>query len=430
MKTNFMTLVAAGILLFSSLQSCRHESLETEISDVSRNPVSAIRGEYMKGKNGVAGKQIEWGKARLYKNGDKVILVTVPVKSSGGNIIEELTFRIDNNKVSGHLWKFESDTVFKPDDYLLTAHEIMAKMTGTVSYVALEGSLRYEKKLIRGKFVDEISRNGTGPIDAPGCIICHGEIKEIIIHVPGGGPAPPPPDNPTIPIPPIVIPPPNNPGTDPCSKIKGQKGTAAYNQKINDLKSKTGLQKETGYSQKANGAFAYHDHATTNPDTNSLSLPKLELPENKDITGYMHTHVDDFSLVANDGTVETRKGIKMFSPADVGYFMDMLSNAQSAGRSLADIYAVMVTSTGIYQIRFLGSPAQIKTFTKQQLDALKITYRDAMIKAKNLEFSFLKFLKDKMGIEGVNLYRIQQIGKTTEIKLGSDGKTQQEDCPQ
>ena len=144
----------------------------------------------------------------------------------------------------------------------------------------------------------------------------------------------------------------------------------------------------------------------------------------------MHTHVDDFSLVANDGTVETRKGIKMFSPADVGYFMDMLSNAQSAGRSLADIYAVMVTSTGIYQIRFLGSPAQIKTFTKQQLDALKITYRDAMIKAKNLEFSFLKFLKEKMGIEGVNLYRIQQIGKTTEIKLGSDGKTQQEDCPQ
>jgi hypothetical protein len=428
MKKNYLVAVLAGsFLLFASIQSCRHESLETEMVNIRENPVSFIKNEYMKGKDMVAGKLIEWDKIREYKKEGDVILITVPIKNEQGNTIEELTFRIDKNKVSGHLWKFKSDVPFSFEDYKLTAHEIMENMTGTVSYVALEGSMRYEKKMVRGKFIDEVARSGSGPMNSPSCKPCHGEIKEIVITAPGGGGPTNPqgPDNPTIPIPTIVLPNPNNPqNNDPCSKIKGQKGKADYNQKITDLKGKTGEKKETGYSQKANGEFTYHSKASTNEGSNSLSLPDSSVY--KDIEGFMHTHVDN--TIGDDG--EPRLGIKMFSPADVGYFMDMLFNAQAAGRPLGNVYAVMVTSSGMYQIRFSGTAAQIKTFTDAQIKALADSYKDALGSGKNLENSFLKYLKDKMGIEGVNLYRMQQIGKTTEVKLGTDGKIKESDCPQ
>lgn len=437
MTKGYLTAVLAGSILFlSSVQSCMHESLETEISTVQQDPLSFIRSEYMRGKDMVGGKLIEWEKARKYKREENIILITVPVKNEENNLIEELTFRIDNNKVSGHLWKFKSNTPFTSEDYTLTAHEIMNKMTGTVSYIALEGSMRYEKKIVKGEAIDEVAKNGSGPMSSPACKKCHGEIDEVVITVPGGGgPTNPfPPDNPTIPIPPIVIPPPKptDPpaGNDPCSKIKGQKGKADYNQKVNDLKGKTGEKKETGYSQKASGDYTYHNQASTNSNSNSLSLPRPDLPENKDITGYMHTHVDDFSTTDAEGNEGTRKGIKMFSPADVGYLMDMLGNAQAAGRPLGDVYAAMITSGGMYQIRFTGTSGQLKTFTKEQIGTLTNSYIKAMGSSNNLEASFLKFLKEKMGIEGVNLYRMAQVGKTTEVKLDPDGKkTSQSDCP-
>ncbi|WP_347220117.1 hypothetical protein [Chryseobacterium sp.] len=427
MKRNYLVAVLAGsFLMLSSLQSCVHESLETEVANVQSDPLAFIKSEYMRGKDMVAGKQIEWDKARTYNaDDDRIMLVTVPIKNNGKNVIEELTFRIDNNKVSGHLWKFESANGFTASDYNLTAHEIIAKMSGKVSYVALEGSMRYEKPIVRGKFIDEVAKSGSGPMGSPSCKPCHGEIDEVVIPSPGGGgPTNPFPDPPTIPIPPIVIPPPTSNNNDPCSKIKGQKGKADYNQKINDLKNKTGQKKETGYSQKANGEYTYHDNATTNSDSNSLTLPN-----NSDIEGYMHTHVDDFSVVNSEGVEVSRTGIKMFSPADIGYFMGMVSNAQAGGRPLTNPYAVMVTSSGMYQIRFTGSAAQIKTFTEAQINGFKGDYLKSMTKSKNLESSLLKFLKEKMGIEGVNLYRMQQIGKTTEVKLGNDGKTKETDCP-
>lgn len=444
MKKNYFTALIAGSFLFlSSLHSCIHESLETEITNVQQDPVFYIKNEYMRGKDMVTGKLIQWEKVREYKHEGTVVLITVPVKNEGNRLIEELTFRIDNGKVSGHLWKFESNSDFTPSDYNLTAHEIMGKMTGKVSYTSLEGSMRYEKQIVRGEMIDEVAKSGSGSADAPACRACHDRNGGLIIGTPGnpidtgpvvipspggGGPTNPfPPDNPTIPIPGVIIIPNNPPGNDPCSKIKGQKGTAAYNQKISDLKGKTGEKKETGYSQKANGEFTYHSKASTNEGSNSLSLPDATVY--KDVSGYMHTHVDNTTYFDDAGNEITRTGIKMFSPADVDYFMDMLANAQAAGRPLNDVYAVMVSTNSIYQIRFTGTAGQVKTFTDDQMKTFSDPYIKQMENSKNLASDFLKFLKDNMGIEGVNLYRMQQMGKTTEIKLGPDGKTKESDCP-
>ncbi|MBP2618363.1 hypothetical protein [Chryseobacterium jejuense] len=222
------------------------------------------------------------------------------------------------------------------------------------------------------------------------------------------------------------VPPPQSP----CEKIKEQKNKPEFNQKIDDLRGKTAQQKETGYIQKTDGSYLYQQNASTNNNSNSLSLPNSNLTQNKDITGYMHTHVDDFTLTNSDGIEETRKGIKMFSPADVGYFMDMLSNAQAAGRPLDDVYAVMVTTNETYEIRFTGNQYQIKTFTDQQIEGFKEGYKNAMLKSDNKAATFLNFLSEKMNIKATNLYKLNSSGGTEEIKLNGDKvTTTTSDCP-
>lgn len=134
----------------------------------------------------------------------------------------------------------------------------------------------------------------------------------------------------------------------------------------------------------------------------------------------MHTHVNDYTT--SDGN--ERKGIKMFSPADVAYFMDLVQNAQTKGQSLSDVYAAMVTSTGNYQIRFTGNQYQIKTFTDEQAKSHRDTFVEAMKKftdtSKKLELGFLKYIQEKMLLYGITLYRMNTDGTTTEIKLNAD----------
>lgn len=225
---------------------------------------------------------------------------------------------------------------------------------------------------------------------------------------------------------------PGNPKETPCKKIKDQREDDDFKEKIQDLQSKTGLKKETGYIQKWGGDYEYKDNASATPEANSLTLPLVE--SNTYIKGFIHTHVNDFSVTLPNGDIEDRRGIKMFSPADVSYFMDLIQNAQTKGELLNDPYAVMVATGGNYQIRFTGNQYQIKTFTNEQLkkhgkDFSKFM-KDFMNKPKKLELRFLKYISEKMNLKGITLYRMNADGTTTEIKLNTE-KTDIEEtnCP-
>ncbi len=203
---------------------------------------------------------------------------------------------------------------------------------------------------------------------------------------------------------------------------------------MTDLQGKTNLKKETGYIQRTNGQYTYKDNATATNEANELNLPKADLPENKDIIAYFHTHVNDFSYDDPENPVVTitKKGFKIFSPADMVYFMDMIKNAQDAGRSLGDVYAIMVSSLKNYQIRFTGDQSQIKTFTNAQSSAFKNPYIKFMLdnESQSLEFKFLKFIDEKMNLKGISLYRMNSDGTTTEIKLNADKTdTTETNCP-
>lgn len=104
--------------------------------------------------------------------------------------------------------------------------------------------------------------------------------------------------------------------------------------------------------------------------------------------------------------------------------MDMVKNAKDANKPLGEIYAVMVSGSVNYQIRFTGNEYQIKTFTDSQAEALKKSYFEFMksriSKQKQLELGFLQFINDKMNLKGVSLYRMNADGTNTEINLNTD----------
>lgn len=148
----------------------------------------------------------------------------------------------------------------------------------------------------------------------------------------------------------------------------------------------------------------------------------------------MHTHVDDFSITLPNGDTQDRKGIKIFSPADVNYFMDLIQNAQNLGKSLSDPYAVMVTSSGNYQIRFTGNQYQIKTFTDEQIENFSKDFATYMNKkignSDKLEHGFLYFMSEKMNLKGITLYRMNSNGTSIEIKLNTEKTdTVETNCP-
>jgi|SRR5690606_10493418 len=140
----------------------------------------------------------------------------------------------------------------------------------------------------------------------------------------------------------------------------------------------------------------------------------------------MHTHVNDYDVTDANGNTVPRIGIKIFSPADMTYFMDLVQNAQTKGQPLGDVYAVMVSSGVNYQIRFTGNQYQIKTFTSDQTKAHREPYERHLTpfigNPQKLELGFLQYISEKMNLKGVSLYKMNADGTTTEIKL-NDNKT-------
>jgi len=117
-----------------------------------------------------------------------------------------------------------------------------------------------------------------------------------------------------------------------------------------------------------------------------------------------------------------RIGFKIFSPADVIYFNQMISNAQANGTPLDDIYAVMVSGKGNYQIRFTGNANQIKTTYTNTKTEYREMYKKYFEKYKDRsdEMNFLKFMEEKMYVKGVNLVKIEKDGTITKKTLNTD----------
>ncbi|MEO8532318.1 MAG: hypothetical protein ABI441_01140 [Flavobacterium sp.] len=208
---------------------------------------------------------------------------------------------------------------------------------------------------------------------------------------------------------------------NPCDKMKAQMINANFLAKQEELEKKTNLKVETGYMQSKNGPFTPLTGTSSTDNADKISF----LPDANTV-GYMHTHVDPYDKEKPNGETESVEPIKMFSPADVKQFVILLLNASRYNIPVDNIYGTMVSSSATYQLRFTGNIADVSLKGNSiNWEGLNDLYKVAM--RGNKELGFLKFLNEQIGINGIELYKIEASGNSRKT-LDNNGKVSTINC--
>ncbi|MRX47277.1 hypothetical protein [Pedobacter puniceum] len=206
---------------------------------------------------------------------------------------------------------------------------------------------------------------------------------------------------------------------DPCAQVALHEQDMEFRAIVNELKNKTNLTHETGYAESRLGTFnsLISGNSTSNSDNLKINI-------DTETIGFTHNHLDDYELVStvNNGIVEIRKPIKMFSPADVNALM-LLIQANISSGDYSKYYVNMVSSNGNYTIMFTGSHFDIKTGfdTPEWRNKYVEFYKK---EDGNDEKKFLRFVNEEMNLNGVKLFKAKSNGIIEEksLILNSNGK--------
>lgn len=212
----------------------------------------------------------------------------------------------------------------------------------------------------------------------------------------------------------------------PCKKIKDQIKNLNFKAKIKELQKLTGKKQETGYVQNKDGTFT-----KLKPIKNGHSLDMKGINP-ATIDGYIHTHLNNFPTGEIDpktGQEKINQIYRIFSPADVIKFLQIVKASQNPKKA----YAIVITSTGDYTLKFTGDKSDIKGLKTAKL--YEEDYIDYLDRYTNKERGFLHFLKDYIKIEGIELYKLHKplFSSTIKIqrkKLNDKGKVDKVECEQ
>lgn len=211
-----------------------------------------------------------------------------------------------------------------------------------------------------------------------------------------------------------------------CNNISAQMNDQQFKDKIDFLKTKTGEQQETGFSQDTSGNFT--------PLSVSNNGHSLDIPFTSSMKVFLHTHIDDYEIpdTNGDGIEDEIRPIKVFSPGDIITFLDLVTNASNNNISTLDVFGFVVSSYGTYTIRFNGNVNDITNNiadlrTKYNNGTLNNEYKK-LVKKFGRERGFLKFLKHEIGIQGINLYKIKNSGRIRPKTLDENERLQTGDC--
>ena len=212
----------------------------------------------------------------------------------------------------------------------------------------------------------------------------------------------------------------------PCELMKTLVANENYMKKIDSLGKNSILsrKKETGFSENKSGVFT---NLIPAPSTDNSDGLKITITSNT--KGYTHTHLNDYDTgkFNSNGEPVINQPIRMFSPADVNTLMTMAGFVTDGDYS--QLYGTMVSSYGNYTIRFTGTTTDIKTgFDTEQWRLDYLNYRKDN-KYWSFEKLFLNFLKDKMNIQGIELYKIKNNGIVQKKTLNSNNNVDSNNCP-
>ncbi len=207
--------------------------------------------------------------------------------------------------------------------------------------------------------------------------------------------------------------------TDPCAKMKVQNSTQGFKDKVAELDKKEVFDKkeETGFA-------AAYGTKPFEPMANTLD-GNVRLPDGNKYFGYMHAHLN------LDGVV------KIFSPYDVATFLtSCVANGKLKG-SMADAYAMVITSQGNYILKYSGDGNF--AITNGQINNWQTWYRDEYSKLKDSELSnsnivekiFTQFLEEQVKINGLEVYKSDKTtGDTSKLNYnGKDNPIKTIPCP-
>lgn len=208
---------------------------------------------------------------------------------------------------------------------------------------------------------------------------------------------------------------------DPCTNIQNQINNEDYDDIKEELDNNFNLQEETGYSQSTDGIFTNLD---VYPNGHSLSIPVLT-----NMVGFIHVHTKEYETgkFDSEGNPIITIPIKMPSPNDIITFLKLLLNAEDNDIPLKDIYVTMLSNTGNYTLRFTGDINDIN-IENLNPNNLKIEFKKYFKDFNNKEKAFLNFLKDKISINGISLYKIKNNGIIQKKSLKTNGQIDTQNC--
>lgn len=217
---------------------------------------------------------------------------------------------------------------------------------------------------------------------------------------------PPPPSN-------------NNHSNNPCEKIKSQTDDKTYTEKKKFLEGKLNNTSESGFRVGLPISGSGQVGTQYQELSNKLGTSELEFKIFKTTFGIMHTHYDGL--------------YPMFSPGDIYLFGQLLTNAQNNNIPLSDVFLSVVTPAGNYQLRFEGTHfvGWNQNFNIDQLNKDYVReYLGDYDKGTQEKFEkeFLRFMKDKMNIEGAKLIKEGDSGNNTQLSLDHRGNLKTDDC--
>ncbi|WP_271784519.1 hypothetical protein [Aquimarina algiphila] len=206
---------------------------------------------------------------------------------------------------------------------------------------------------------------------------------------------------------------------DPCKDIKNHTEKNNIITQYNRLKDLTGERVENGFAENKTGPIQTLTHA---PGGHSLDLSAINTGNAR---GYTHTHLNDYKTGRFDpvsGAEFISKPYRIHSPADILKFLQIVKLSTNSSLNYVDV----VANTGNYTLRFTGNKASIVGLRGKAF--YRSDYRRIM-RNNSLEKGVLLFLRDIIGINGVELYKFSLDGKKIDKKtLDARGNVETTRC--
>jgi hypothetical protein len=155
----------------------------------------------------------------------------------------------------------------------------------------------------------------------------------------------------------------------------------------------------------------------------------LDFPENEDgVAGLMHTH--------NNETCDGDPTVKIFSPKDVRTLLNkLMKQARIYTGSYTNAYSVVITSQGSYMLQYTSDTWPGSTWDK--IDDWSSWYKDAyqdlsennQLTQANVEKAFTQFLKEKVAIDGLEVFKITEASSSKLEYNGANQPVKSTPCP-